>query len=91
MGIFSKKGLGQEKWEKEPNVQKEEKSGKESKAPKEPKPKPKKPTFKVKNDPSKGASFWVVEIKDGVETILFSGTIGDCRDYIYLVSKNLIL
>jgi hypothetical protein len=79
MGLFSKKEKAEQKEVKEP------------KAPKEPKVKSSKPTYKVKNDPSKGASFWVVEIKGGAETILFSGTIGDCRDYIYLASRNLIL
>ena len=31
------------------------------------KPKVTKPTLKVKNDPSKGASFWVVETKNNTE------------------------
>ena len=79
MGLFSKKEKAEQKEAKQP------------KAPKEPRVKSSKPTLKVKNDPSKGASFWVVEIKGGAETILFSGSIGECRDYIYLASRNLIL
>jgi hypothetical protein len=45
----------------------------------------------VKNDKSKGSSFWVVDIKGGEETILYSGTITECKDYIYLASRNLML
>lgn len=55
------------------------------------KPKVTKPTLKVKNDPSKGASFWVVETKNNTETMMYSGTISECRDYIYLASKGLIM
>lgn len=55
------------------------------------KPKAPKSTLKVKNDTSKGASFWVVETKNNTETMLFSGTISECRDYIYLASKGLIM
>jgi hypothetical protein len=55
------------------------------------KPRVAKSTLKVKNDPSKGASFWVVDTKNETETLLFSGTISECRDYIYLASKNLIM
>lgn len=53
--------------------------------------KTKKSTLRVKNDTSKGASFWVVDTKNNTETMLFSGTISECRDYIYLASRNLIL
>ena len=84
MGLFSKKGLGQE-------IRETADIEKAPKAKKEPKAKPTKPTLKVKNDPSKGASFWVVEVKAGVETMLFSGTISECRDYLYLASKGLIM
>jgi predicted nucleotidyltransferase len=54
-------------------------------------PKAPKSTLKVKNDPSKGASFWVVDTKNETETLLFSGSISECRDYIYFASKNLFL
>jgi hypothetical protein len=57
---------------------------------KEKKPKSK-TTLRVKNDKSKGASFWVVDIKGGEETIIYSGTITECKDYIYLASRNLML
>jgi len=79
MGLFSKKEKPEPKVAKEP------------KAPKEPKPKATKPKLKVKNDSSKMASFWVVEVKEGVETMLYSGTISECRDYLYLASKGLII
>ena len=46
--------------------------------------------LKVKNDPSKGASFWVVEINDG-EKLLFSGNVLECKAYIDLALKNLIM
>jgi hypothetical protein len=46
--------------------------------------------LKVKNDPSKGASFWVVEINKE-EKLLFSGNILECKAYIDLAMKNLIL
>lgn len=62
-----------------------------AKAVKAAKPKAPKSTLKVKNDTSKGASFWVVETKNNTETMLFSGTISECRDYIYLASKGLIM
>ncbi len=61
------------------------------KAVKAAKPKAPKSTLKVKNDTSKGASFWVVETKNNTETMLFSGTISECRDYIYLASRGLIM
>lgn len=50
-----------------------------------------KTTLRVKNDKSKGSSFWVVDTKGGEETILFSGTIMECQSYIYLASRNLML
>jgi len=50
-----------------------------------------KTTFRVKNDKSKGSSFWVVDLKGGEEIILYSGTITECKDYIYLASRNLML
>jgi hypothetical protein len=83
MGLFNKK----EKKEKA-STKEEVKSVVLSK---ETKPKKSKSTLKIKNDTSKMASFWVVDIKDGAETMLFSGTISECRDYLYLASKSLIL
>lgn len=68
-----------------------ESAAKAAKAVKAAKPKAPKSTLKVKNDTSKGASFWVVETKNNTETMLFSGTISECRDYIYLASKGLIM
>jgi hypothetical protein len=47
--------------------------------------------LKVKNDPSKGSSFWVVEKIGDNESLLFSGNILECKTYIDLASKNLIM
>lgn len=83
MGIFSKKSAKGEDLTKESTAT--------NKKPVAATAKSKKSTLRVKNDTSKGASFWVVDTKNNTETMLFSGTISECRDYIYLASRNLIL
>lgn len=83
MGIFSKKSKKSEELISEETTATEEK--------KPSKQKKSKTTLRVKNDKSKGSSFWVVDTKGGEETILFSGTIMECQSYIYLASRNLML
>lgn len=85
MGIFSKKSTKGEDLTTVSVASKAKKPATTTTA------KSKKSTLRVKNDTSKGASFWVVDTKNNTETMLFSGTISECRDYIYLASRNLIL
>lgn len=90
MGLFSKKAT-----KKSEDITSEKTTATElPKTKEENKPtkqKKSKTTLRVKNDKSKGSSFWVVDIKDGQEVILFSGTIMECQSYIYLASRNLML
>jgi hypothetical protein len=87
MGVFSKKSK-----KEETSVSTESQDlSKTSEMAKPTKQKKSKTTLRVKNDKSKGSSFWVVDIKGGEETILYSGTITECKDYIYLASRNLML
>jgi hypothetical protein len=87
MGMFSKKT---KKDETSVSTESQDLS-KTSEASKPTKQKKSKTTLRVKNDKSKGSSFWVVDTKGGEETILFSGTIMECQSYIYLASRNLML
>jgi len=90
MGLFSKKEKKKsEDITSEKTTSSELSITKEDKKPA--KQKKSKTTLRVKNDKSKGSSFWVVDTKDGQEVILFSGTIMECQSYIYLASRNLML